>query len=200
MASYPYAFVRRNPLSPSLMLIMGGVLLGELYVIGLSESLFNYLFVAQAALTPGLLLAPLAHAAIVVHFSVNIVLFLLCGWPMETQVDPREFLSFTVVAAYVPTYLQVTYSMVTVGHAATLGFSGAVYAYPPAYAFLAFRSGDYDDRFGVLSVATVLSFVIPFSIAGYVDLVSGGLPSARITHIGGYTIGVAYGSWKYWRR
>jgi membrane associated rhomboid family serine protease len=139
-------------------------------------------------------LAPLSHGAVLNHFSVNLLLFLLLGWPLETHLDSRLFFLFTVATAYIPTYLQIGYSAVMTGTAGTLGFSGAVYAFPPALLCIRFRE-TRDSRFGGMgSFALGVTIAIPLQMLGLLEqFFPSPLPAADITHGAGYLIGWAYG-------
>jgi len=193
-------FCRRNPVTPVLIGVMSAILMAQLYVADHSESLFQFLFVAQAKATPGVILAPLSHGAILIHFVPNIGILLLSGWITEVELGTRKFLVFTLITAYLTTYIQVIYSTITTGSAATLGFSGAVYAYPPLFACLGLKNDDYQPgslRFSMLLTAIVLSIAIPLIITGYLNALSGGLPSAKATHTTGFLIGLGYGVWGY---
>jgi len=179
---------------------MSVILIVEMYIAGYSESLFQFLFVAQMQLTPGLLLAPLSHGTFLTHFLPNIGILLLSGWITESKLETREFLAFVVITAYLGTYIQVIYSTITTGDAGTLGFSGAVYAFPPLFALLGLKEGDYqpgDLRFGLLLTSIVLTIAIPLTILGYLNLMSSGLSSAQATHTTGFLLGLGYGIWKY---
>ena len=131
-----FAFVKRNPISPSILVLLTMVLIAQLLAVQISEELFSFLFVAQLRLDFGLFFAPLSHAAILPHFLPNVLLLLLFGWAIESVLSRREFLVMTIAAAYIPTYLHMVYSYITVGTVGTLGFSGVVYALPPIYAVL----------------------------------------------------------------
>lgn len=176
---------------------MGLVLLAELYALGHSDALFQHLFVAQGALTPGLLLAPLSHATFYTHYAPNMLLFLWLGWPVEARLDRRQFLGFIGVTAYLPTYLQVFYSVVMSGTAGTLGFSGAVYAMPPLL-FCLILQEDHSGEIGfgeIGNIALMFSVAIPPALVGVLDFFSA-LPSAEVTHAVGYLGGVGYGLYK----
>jgi membrane associated rhomboid family serine protease len=178
---------------------MGVVLILEIYTLSTSQKAFQDLFVAQAALTPALIFAPLAHATLFSHFLVNLGLFLMFGWPTEGMLERKEFVMFTFLAAYLPTYLQVLYSNLTTSQAGTLGFSGAVYAYPPLYAMLSIKGRESDlpvASLGIRTAAIVLCLVIPFSIVGLMPFLPSGLPGAKVTHSAGFAIGCLYGIWK----
>ncbi|OYR59958.1 hypothetical protein DJ80_16660 [Halorubrum ezzemoulense] len=172
---------------------MGGILLVEIQVFARSSSLFEYLFAASGAISPGLLLAPISHGNFS-HFLSNIGLWLLVGWPMEDRLSNKAFLGFAFLTAYIPTYLQVGYSVVVTGSASTLGFSGAVYALPPALLGIVLHEvRTTENGFGTFGwVALALTVAIPLTMLGYLDLVSG-LPSAKVTHSVGYMLGLAYG-------
>lgn len=188
------AYIERNPVSPLLTVLMGAILFVELLAIGYSVALFDFLFVADAELSPGLLLGPISHGTFSTHYLPNIGLLLLCGWPMEDYISTKKFLAFVIFTAYIPTYLQIAYSITTVGVAGTLGFSGAVYAFPPALLCVSVRgsrSAEKDfDVFG--QIALIITVAIPFSILGLLGSISG-LPSADITHTVGYAVGWIYG-------
>lgn len=176
---------------------MGLVLLAELYALGYSESLFQYLFVAQGKLTPGLILAPLSHANFNTHYAPNMILFLLVGWPIEARLERRQFLAFVGVVAYLPTYLQVLHSVSTNGTAGSLGFSGAVFAVPPLLFCLTLQE-DHSEEIGfgeIGNIALGLSAAIPLAMLGVLDFFST-LPSAEITHGAGYLAGWGYGLYK----
>jgi membrane associated rhomboid family serine protease len=176
---------------------MGLVLLAELYALNYSESLFQYLFVAQGSLTPGLILAPLSHANFDMHYAPNMILFLLLGWPIEARLERRQFLASVGAVAYLPTYLQVLYSVLTSGTAATLGFSGAVFAVPPLLFCLTLQEDHSEDiGFGEMgNIALGLSAAVPLAMLGVLDFFSA-LPSAEITHSVGYLGGLGYGLYK----
>lgn len=182
-------------MTPLLVVCMGLVLLAELYTLGHSESLFQYLFVAQGALTPGLLLAPLSHATFYTHYAPNMILFAWLGWPVEARLERRQFLGFVGAVAYLPTYLQVLYSGVTSGTAGSLGFSGAVYAVPPLLLCLTLQE-DHADEIGfgeIGNIALAFSVAIPLIMFGLFDFSV--LPSAEITHAVGYLSGLGYGAY-----
>ena len=186
-------YLHRNPVTPLLVILMSGVLLVEIQVLGRSSSLFEYLFVASGGVSPGLLLGPISHGNFS-HFVSNLGLLLLIGWPMEDWLSNKAFLGFVLFTAYMPMYLQIGYSVVTTGSAGTLGFSGAVYAFPPALLGIVLREVRTTESgfstFGLVALAVTAA--IPLTILGYLDLVSG-LPSARVTHSVGYMIGLTYG-------
>ncbi|WP_168654376.1 rhomboid family intramembrane serine protease [Halorubrum sp. PV6] len=180
-------------MTPLLAILMGGVLLVEIQVLAHSSSLFEYLFVASGGVSPGLLLGPVSHGNFR-HYLSNIGLLLLIGWPMEDRLSNKAFLGFILLAAYLPTYLQIVYSVATTGSAGTLGFSGAVYAFPPALLGIVLQEVRATENglgtFGL--VALGVTAAIPLAMLGYLDLVSG-LPSAKVTHSVGYVLGLAYG-------
>jgi membrane associated rhomboid family serine protease len=191
------AFAKRNPVTPLLVSVMGLVLLAELWALGHSKALFEYLYVAQGAFTPGLVLAPLSHATFYTHYGPNMILFLLFGWSLEARLDRQEFLGFVGAAAYLPTCLQVLYSVLTSGTAATLGFSGAVFAVPPLVFCLTLQE-DHSGEVGfgeVGNMAFIISVAIPLVVAGVLDILST-LPGAKITHGVGYVGGLGYGLMK----
>ncbi|MBX0350285.1 MULTISPECIES: rhomboid family intramembrane serine protease [Haloarcula] len=201
MISRVRAFLYRNHLTPILILGMIGILQVEIYVSRVSESLFKFWFVAQPSLTPGLLIAPLSHSSFLFHLLPNMALFVIWGWLTEDQLKSREYIVYTALTAYLSIYLQVLYSAIITGQAGTLGFSGAVYSFPPAYAFLAFRSQIYENNsleFGLFMGAIAVSLAIPLSIAGYISSVPGMTSSANVAHSAGFAIGTIYGAWKYW--
>jgi len=190
--------VRRNPITPALAVVIGLILLAELYVVTYSESLFEFLFVAQAKFTPGLLLAPLSHATFYTHYLPNMLMFLWLGWPLEDRLSKQQFVAFIAATAYLPTYLQVAYAVVTTGTAGTLGFSGAVYAVPPLLSFIILQD-DHSGRVGLGDIgnsAVAITVVIPLLMLGLLDFFSV-LPSADITHAVGYAAGLGYGVAKY---
>ena len=191
--SEPLEYLPRNPVTPLLAILMGGVLLAEIQVLGRSSGLFEYLFVASGELSPGLLLGPVSHGNFS-HFLSNIGLLLLIGWPMEDRLSNKAFLGFVFLTAYLPMYLQIVYSVATTGSAGTLGFSGAVYAFPPALLGIVLQEvRTTESGFGTFGwVALVVTAAIPLTMLGYLDLVSG-LPSAKVTHSVGYALGLAYG-------
>lgn len=176
---------------------MGLILLAELYVVSHSESLFEYLFVAQGALTPGLLLAPLSHGTFYTHYVPNMILFLWLGWPLEARLDRQQFLGFLGLTAYLPTYLQVLYSVVTSGTAGSVGFSGAVYAVPPLLFCLTLQEDRSEEiGFGEIgNVALAFTIAIPLAMLGLFDFFSV-LPSAEITHAVGYVSGLTWGLYR----
>lgn len=188
------SFSRRNPVTPLLVVGMGLVLLAELYTLSYSESLFQHLFVAQGKFTPGLLLAPLSHATFYTHYTPNMILFLWLGWSVEARLDTRQFLGFVGATAYLPTYLQVLYSVLTSGTAGSLGFSGAVYAVPPLLFCLTLQEDNAEKiGFGEIgNIALMFSVAIPLVMFGFLDFFSG-LPGAVITHSVGYIGGFGYG-------
>lgn len=173
---------------------MGLILLAELYVVSYSEPLFEYLFVAQGALTPGLLLAPLSHGTFYTHYVPNMILFLGLGWPLEARLNRLQFLGFLGLTAYLPTYLQVVYKIVTSGTAGSVGFSGAVYAVPPLL-FCLILQEDYTEEIGfgeIGNIAFVFTIAIPLVMLDFLDFFST-LPSADITHAVGYLSGLGIG-------
>jgi membrane associated rhomboid family serine protease len=176
---------------------MGLILLAELYVLDHSDSLFQYLFVAQGTLTPGLILAPLSHGTFYTHYIPNMILFLWLGWPLEDRLNRRQFLAFVGAVAYLPTFLQVLYSVLTSGTAGSVGFSGAVYAVPPLLFCLIYKEDHAGEvGFGEIgNIALIFSVAIPLVMLGPLDLFSG-LPSAKITHTLGYALGLGYGIFK----
>jgi len=191
--------VQRNPITPALVVVMGMILLAELYVVTYSESLFKFLFVAQAEFTPGLLLAPLSHGTFYTHYLPNMLIFLWLGWPLEERLGKQQFAAFITATAYLPTYLQVVYSVVTTGTAGTLGFSGAVYAVPPLLLFHILQE-DHSGKVGIGNIGNVsfsITVGIPLSMLGFLDFFSV-LPSAEITHAVGYTAGLGYGIMKHY--
>jgi membrane associated rhomboid family serine protease len=169
-------------------------MIAELYVLNHPEASFEFLFVGQSSLSPGLLLAPLSHGSIVGHFSVNMMLLLLVGWSVESHLDSRDFVLFTAFTAYIPTYLQIVHATITTGTAGTLGFSGAVYAFPPVLLCLRLRDTrilKFGDM-GILGLS--LTIAIPILILDLVgSIVSAPLPAAKVTHFTGYLTGWAYG-------
>lgn len=189
MISRYASFVRRNPITPISTVIMGLVLVTELYTIAFSESMFEYLFLAQNALTPGLLLAPFSHGTFYTHYVPNMGLLLLMGWPLEDRLSEHQFLTFMAVTAYLPTYLQVIYSSITTGTAGSLGFSGVVYGMPPLLFCLVSQEDHMEEvGFGEIgNIAFGFTVAIPLIIAGVLDFFSI-LPSAKITHSTGYMI------------
>lgn len=173
---------------------MGLILLAELYVLGYSESIFQYLFVANEEFTPGLLLAPLSHATFYTHYVPNMIIFLWLGWPIEARLNRQQFLGFVATTAYLPTYLQVLYSVLTSGTAGSLGFSGVVYAVPPLLFCLTLLE-DHSGEIGFGekgNIALMFSVAIPLLMFGFFDSFSA-LPSAEITHGVGYLSGLGYG-------
>lgn len=188
------AYIERNPVSPLLAILMGAILLVELLVAGHSISLFDFLFVANDGFSPGLLLGPISHGTFLTHYLPNVGLLLLYGWPMENQLSTREFLGFVILTAYLPTYLQIGYSAATTGMAGTLGFSGAVYAFPPALLCVTVREvRSTETEFGTIGLmALAVTVAIPLSTLGYFNFTSG-LPSADVTHSVGYSLGWVYG-------
>lgn len=188
------AYIERNPVSPILAILMGAILLVQLLVAGYSIALFDFLFVANGELSPGLLLAPISHGTFITHYLPNMGLLLLCGWPMENYISTEEFLGFVIFTAYIPTYLQIVYSITTAGVAGTLGFSGAVYAFPPALLCASVRGvRSAEKNFDVFGqIAFGITVAMPFSILGLLNATSG-LPSADITHAMGYALGWVYG-------
>lgn len=193
------SFVKDNPISPGIALLLTTVLIAQLLILQVSEDLFSFLFVAQLRLDLGLVLAPLSHAAIMIPFVPNVVLFLIFGWRIESVLRRREFVSLTIAAAFFPTYMHMVYSYMTVGTVGTLGFSGVVYALPPIYALLFlhdYREIQYPLQFGIFWAAVVLTLIIPLSLVGFIDL-DGVLPGAWMTHAGGFAIGVIFGLVKF---
>jgi len=122
------------------------------------------------------------------------VIFLWLGWPVEARLNFKQFLSFIGITAYLPTYLQVVYSVTTNGTAASLGFSGSVYALPPLlFCLILYEDHSVEIGFGDLgNIALIWTVAIPFVILGFSDFFSV-LPSAKITHAGGYISGIGYG-------
>ena len=193
------AFVNRNPISPSIVVLLTTVLIAQLLALQISEELFSFLFVAQLRLDFGLFFAPLSHAAFLLHFVPNVLLFLLFGWAIESVLSRKEFLVVTIAAAYIPTYMHMVYSYITVGTVGTLGFSGVVYALPPIYVALFvqnYREIQNPLQFGVFWGAVVLTLMIPLSLVGIIDL-DGVLPGAWMTHAGGFAIGMIFSLVKF---
>lgn len=194
MFSRTTSFVDRNPVTPVLVLLMVSIFVVQIFIAGYSVSLFEFLFVGQNSFTPGLLLAPISHGSILTHFLPNMFLFLAVGWPLERYFHTSTFALFTAAAAYMPTYLQIGYSAIVTGTAGTLGFSGAVYAFPPVLLCLRFRD-THDSNLGTAGIfALGVAIAIPLQISGLLGrLVSSPLPAADVTHTTGYLIGWAYG-------
>ena len=191
------AFVNRNPVTPTLLLLMGAIFITEQYVYAYSPSLFEFVFSGQGKLTPGLLLAPLSHGPLLTHFLPNIGLLLAVGWPLEAHLRQRNFLMFTAVTAYVPTFLQIGYSVVTTGTAGTVGFSGAIYAYPPALLCIRIRNRALSEIGTGGYYALAMTAVIPFITTGQMEFLSP-LPGATVTHTVGYLFGMTYGLY-HWK-
>lgn len=194
MLSRATSFIDRNPVTPVLVLLMLLILVAQMFIAGYSVSLFEFIFIGQNSFTPGLLLAPFSHGAIWTHFLPNIILLLAVGWPLERYFDSRTFALFTVTSAYLSTYLQIGYSAFMTGTAGTLGFSGAVYAFPPALLCIRFRNS-HDTNLGTAGFfALGVTIAIPLELSGLLELLfSSPLPGADITHATGYLIGWAYG-------
>lgn len=194
MISRIASFIDQNPVTPILICLMTLVLIGQITIWGYSHSLFEFIFVGQNSVTPGLLLAPLSHGTISTHFLPNMILLLLVGWPLERHLSSRTFILFTVIAAYVPTYLQIVYSAVLTGTVGTAGFSGAVFAFPPVWACICLRDSHYSEIGTEGSFAIGVTIAIPLQILGILGmLLPSPLPSAEVTHTVGYLIGWMYG-------
>lgn len=194
MFSRATSFIDRNPVTPVLLFLMIIILVAQMVFAEYSLSLFEFIFVGQNAITPGLLLAPLSHGTIWTHFLPNVMLLLAVGWPLERYLTSSRFVLFTAVAAYLPTYLQIAYSTIMTGTAGTLGFSGAVYAFPPVLVCLAFRDG-HDTNLGTAGIfALGVTIAIPLQLLGLLELLfPSPLPEAVVTHTTGYLIGWVYG-------
>jgi len=188
------SFIDRNPVTPVLLFLMILILVAQMVLAEYSLSLFEFIFVGQNAITPGLLLAPLSHGTIWTHFLPNVMLLLAVGWPLERYLNSSSFVLFVAVAAYLPTYLQIIYSTIVTGTAGTLGFSGAVYAFPPVLACLSFRDG-FDANLGTAGIfALGVTLAIPLQLLGLLELLfPSPLPGADVTHATGYLIGWVYG-------
>lgn len=193
-------FLAQNPLTPSLAVAMTLLLVVQWSIAATSTALFKFLFVAQPRLTPGLVFSPFAHAGFS-HLFINIGLLLLFGWLCEAELSHRKFLGFVVVVAYISTFAQVLVDTVTTGSAATLGFSGVAYAFPPFYAVVRsprLRDSEPLSQFtrSMWGGAVVVSLLIPFLL---VDLFSFGIRSpvgadpAIITHAVGFLAGLLWG-------
>ncbi|OYR62753.1 hypothetical protein DJ71_23545 [Halorubrum sp. E3] len=194
MISRVTSFISRNPVTPILLVLMTLVLVSQILVVGYSNSLFEFLFVGQDSITPGLLLAPLSHGTILTHFLPNMMLLLVVGWPLEERLGSRSFTAFTATAAYIPTYLQIIYSTFTAGAVGTAGFSGAVYAFPPVLTCICLRDSHYTELGTVGSLAIGVTIAIPLQMTGILGLLlSSPLPPAEVTHTAGYLIGWSCG-------
>jgi membrane associated rhomboid family serine protease len=188
------SFINENPVTPILLTLMTLILIVQVYVAAYSVSLFEFVFVGQDSVTPGLLLAPISHATLWTHLFPNMVLLLMVGWSLEDYLDTSRFVLFTAASAYVPTYIQIVYSTVTTGTAGTLGFSGAVYAFPPTLLCLSLRDSDRTNLGTIGSLALGLTVAIPLQLSGLLgSLISSPLPGADMTHSAGYLMGWAYG-------
>ncbi|UPV72940.1 rhomboid family intramembrane serine protease [Halorussus limi] len=195
-------FLNQNPLTPSIAVAVTVLLVVQIYVAAASTSLFEFLFVAQAQLTPGLLLAPYSHGS-VAHLITNVGLLFLFGWLCEAEMTSREFLGFVVAVAYASTVAQVVIDAVLSGSAGTLGLSGVAYALPPLYAVI--RLPEIRDKgtnasfIEMWGSAVVLSVLIPFIMAGIVPLNLSsymGAEPAKVTHSFGFLAGLLYGTVK----
>lgn len=194
MLSRATSFIDRNPVTPVLVLLMLLILVAQMFIAEYSMAFFEFIFVGQNSFTPGLLLAPISHGTIWTHFLPNMILLLTVGWPLERYFHSSTFALFTAAAAYIPTYLQIGYSAVMNGTAGTLGFSGAVYAFPPALLCLRFRNSHYTNLGTAGMFALGVTIAIPLQLLGLLELLfPSPLPGADITHATGYLIGWAYG-------
>lgn len=190
----------QNPMTPSLAIAMTLLLAVQWYVATTSTALFEFLFVAQAKLTPGLVFSPFSHAGFS-HLLFNIGLLFLFGWLCEAELTNREFLGFVVVIAYVSTFTQVIVDTVTAGSAGTLGFSGVAYAFPSFFAVVLSpqlrRAGSRSQfTWSVWSSAVVVSLLIPFMILGLVSIGGSsiaGTEPAKVTHGVGFCLGLLWG-------
>jgi membrane associated rhomboid family serine protease len=191
------------PLTVGFVLANSLVFVVELVLLtnGLSESVFEFWFIAQIELTPGLIITSVSHGSIR-HFVFNMFLFGMYGRLVEEHLGGGEYATIAVVTAYIPTYAQIVGDQITTGEAGTLGFSGAVYAIIPLYAVMGVstlvrdgvgESGLAAPRLPFVLGAVIMSLLIPFMITGHLELLSSGLPPAQITHGGGYLIGFVYG-------
>lgn len=181
-----------HPVTPSLAVVMGGVFIIEQIVLSISRELVEFMFIGQGQLTPGLLLSPLSHGTLLTHFLPNMALLFAVGWPLEAHLKRRDFILFTALTAYVPTYLQIGYSVVSTGTAGTLGFSGAIFAYPPALMCSRFSNRSIEQFGSGGYYAIALTIVIPLLLSGQFDYLSP-LPGADVTHTVGYLFGWIYG-------
>jgi len=172
--------------------------MAEQYVYAYSPSLFEFVFSGQGTLTPGLLLAPLSHGPLMTHFLPNMGLLFAVGWPLEAHLRQRNFLMFTAVTAYVPTFLQIGYSVVTTGTAGTVGFSGAIYAYPPALMCMRIRNRPLSEIGTGGYYALAMTVTIPLIVTGQLEFLSP-LPGATVTHTVGYLSGFTYGLY-HWKQ
>ena len=194
MFSRVKSFIDRNPVTPSLFFIMLVILIAQLYIATYSTALFEFMFVGQNEISPGLLLAPLSHGAIWAHFVPNMILLFALGWSLESYLGPQNFLTFTAATAYIPTFFQIVYSAIMTGSAGTLGFSGAVYAYPPVVLCLCYRNFGGKNLGTAGYFALGVTIAIPLQIVGLLGMVfPSPLPAADITHTTGYLLGGGYG-------
>lgn len=194
MLSRSISFVDRNPVTPVLVVSMTSILVAQIVVADYSIALFEFVFIGQNSITPGLLLAPLSHGTMWTHFLPNMMLLLAVGWPLEDRLKTSTFALFTLVAAYLPTYLQIVYSTVMTGTAGTLGFSGAVYAFPPVLLCLCLRDSYFTNLGTAGAFALGVTIAIPLQVLGLLELlVPSPLPGADVTHTTGYLIGWGYG-------
>lgn len=161
---------------------------------------FEFWFVAQMRLTPGIVLGPLSHGS-PGHFVLNMLLFGLFGWAVERRLNRRAYGAFVALTAYLSVYLQVGVSYLAAGETGTVGFSGAVYALVPLYAVvwtseLARNGGSGVSHAGELSVAVLAvagTVAIPLLIGGQLPVASGPVESARVAHLTGYLLGLLCG-------
>jgi membrane associated rhomboid family serine protease len=192
------------PITISVFTVLTVVFVVEYAVIvNYPVQVFEYWFITQFKLTPGVILGPVSHGTLP-HFLFNMAMFCVFSFLLEQHFDRRTYAVILLLTAYLPTYVHTIISHVTTGDTGTLGFSGAVYGIVPLYAVIAaftlIRHWDGGISFNIKPEDIVLyvgmifvALLIPFDIGGYVDLISTGHQSATYTHLGGFVLGLLCG-------